>query len=256
MIKDQKDKIIVDEIEKIILKFAGYGYRRVTRELVSRGLKNNHKRILRIMRENNLLCKVKRKFHPGTTDSNHEFKIYPNLIRDFVPTRINQLWVADITYVRLGTGFCYLAVVLDVYSRKAVGYHLGLDLSHDLALNALEMALKTRGVTEGLIHHSDQGVQYASISYTNLLKAKGIKISMSRKGNPYDNAFAESFMKTLKKEEIHLYEYENFLEAKIRVESFIVEVYNSKRMHSGIGYLSPEQFEKQQLNIKPIAVSF
>lgn len=256
MTKNQRDKNIVDEIEKIILKFTGYGYRRVTRELKNKGLINNHKRILRIMRENNLLCKVKRKFHPGTTDSNHEFKIYPNLIREFVPTEINQLWVADITYVRLGTGFCYLAVVLDVYSRKAVGYHLGLDLSQDLALNALEMALKTREITEGLIHHSDQGVQYASTTYTNLLKINGIKISMSRKGNPYDNAFAESFMKTLKKEEVHLYEYENFLEAKIRIESFIGDVYNTKRLHSGIGYLSPEEFENQMLNTQPIAVSF
>lgn len=254
--KSQKDHIITMEIEKIILELPGYGYRRVTRELKNRGMVNNHKKILRIMRDHHLTCKTKRKFHPATTDSNHQFTIYPNVAKGFVPTGINQLWVADITYVRLFTGFCYLAVILDAFSRKAVGYTMGLDLSENLTLEALKMALKARNISGTLIHHSDQGVQYASTNYTNLLREKTIQISMSRKGNPYDNAFAESFIKTLKREEVHLYEYENFLEAKMRIESFIVGVYNKKRLHSGIGYLSPEQFENSLVNNQMISVSF
>ncbi|TAL40357.1 MAG: IS3 family transposase, partial [Methylovulum sp.] len=199
--KKQKDKAILDEIAKIIREFAGYGYRRVTKELKNKGFRINHKRVLRIMRKNNLTVKRKRRFKI-TTDSNHKFRIYPNLIKGLVLGRINQVWVADITYVRLPKGFVYLAVVLDAYSRRVIGWCLREDLTEELALRALKTAIASRTIVQGLIHHSDRGVQYASIAYTNLLRENNILISMSRKGNCYDNAKAESFFKTIKAEEI------------------------------------------------------
>lgn len=238
-----KDQEIKEEIENIIREFAGYGYRRVTRELGNRKWTVNHKRVLRIMKQNNLTVKRKKKFKL-TTNSNHQFRIYPNLIKGLEIERINQVWVADITYVRLLKGFVYLAVILDAYSRKVIGWCLREDLTEELALEALRMAISSREVPQGLIHHSDRGVQYASIDYTNLLKENNILISMSRKGNCYDNAKAESFFKTIKVEEINLSEYEDYQEAKLNIAHFIDDVYNQKRLHSSIGYMSPVKFEE------------
>lgn len=245
--KKQKDKAILDEIAKIIREFAGYGYRRVTKELKNKGFRINHKRVLRIMRKNNLTVKRKRRFKI-TTDSNHKFRIYPNLIKGLVLGRINQVWVADITYVRLPKGFVYLAVVLDAYSRRVIGWCLREDLTEELALRALKTAIASRTIVQGLIHHSDRGVQYASIAYTNLLRENNILISMSRKGNCYDNAKAESFFKTIKAEEIYLNEYESYEEAKANIAHFIEDVYNRKRLHSSVGYMSPVAFEQGLLN--------
>lgn len=239
------DVDIRDEIEKIVLEFPGYGYRRVTHELKRRGHFVNHKTVLRIMREESLLCHIKRSFI-RTTDSAHSFFVYPNLARDLVLAKINQLWVGDITYIRLMREFVYLAVILDAFSRKVIGFHLSQRIDANLCLRALEMAISSRKLMPGLIHHSDQGVQYASGEYTNRLKECGIRISMSRKGNPYDNAKAESFFKTLKTEEVYLFEYETFAEATLRIVMFIEDVYNQKRLHSSLGYMPPNEFEEQQ----------
>jgi transposase InsO family protein len=192
-----------DHIRRIALDWPEYGYRRITAELHRRGVEVNHKRVLRLMREDNLLCLRKRRFI-STTDSRHSLTIYPNLVPGLTLSSINQLWVSDITYIRLLRGFVYLAVVLDAYSRRAIGYALEPYLEAELALEALRMALASRDIEAGLVHHSDRGVQYASSAYTDLLKERGIRISMSRRGNPYDNAKAERFMKTLKYEEVYL----------------------------------------------------
>jgi len=244
-----KDKVKVDadlkdKIEEIILEFAGYGYRRVTKELERRGYIINHKKVLKIMREKSLLCKIKRAF-VKTTDSNHKLATYPNIARDILLTGINQLWVSDITYIRLPQEFVYLAVILDAYSRKVVGWHLSKRIDSNLCLRALDAALSLRNISKGLVHHSDQGIQYATCNYVNKLKENGIQISMSRKGNPYDNAKAESFFKTLKREEVYLFEYETFAEAKLHIGSFIEDVYNQKRLHSSLGYVPPNEFEGQ-----------
>lgn len=241
--KKQKDNVVLVEIEKIVRQFAGYGYRRVTKELKNRSFRINHKRVLRIMKNNNLTVKRKRRFKI-TTDSNHKFRIYPNLIKGLIVTKINQVWVADITYVKLPKGFVYLAVIIDAYSRRVIGWCLREDLTEELALGALKAAIESRVIPQGLIHHSDRGVQYASIAYTNLLKENDILISMSRKGNCYDNAKAESFFKTIKAEEIYLNEYESYEEAKLNIARFIEDVYNQKRLHSSIGYMSPIAFEE------------
>ena len=197
------------------------------------------------MKEDNLLC-VKRRFRLQTTDSNHGEKIYPNLARDLKVTGINHLWVADITYIQLLKEFVFLAVIIDVFSRRCIGWELSRHIDTDLTLNALRNAFRTRKGDDlkSLIHHSDQGVQYASKEYVDCLKRHGILVSMSRKGNPYDNAFAESFIKTLKCEEVYLNEYGTFNDALTNIDRFIEEVYNSKRLHSSIGYKSPISFEK------------
>ena len=233
------------EIQNIVLEFSGYGYRRVMKELHRRGLPVNSKRVRRLMKEDNLLC-IRRKFKPVTTNSNHRFQVYPNLVKKMNLTGINQLWVSDITYIQLVKEFIYLAVIIDVFSRKCIGWELDRSIDTQLTLNALNQALKTRwskGLI-GLVHHSDQGVQYASQAYVDYLRDHSIQISMSRKGNPYDNAFAESFIKTLKYEEVYLKEYDTFSEAYKNVENFIEEVYNKKRLHSSIGYLPPDEFER------------
>lgn len=252
--KQAEDVLIRDEVEKIILDMPGYGYRPTTRQLKKNKFKIkgkfvNHKRVLRIMRENNLLCQIKKQWI-ATTDSKHDLLVYPNLIKEpkFIPTDINQLWVADITYIKLLTQFIYLATLLDVYSRKAIGWCLSEHIDHTLALEALKMALKERKLAdakEKLIHHSDKGVQYCSHAYTDLLKFHGIKISMSSKGAPWENAFAESFFKTLKTNEVYLNEYEDILEAKDNIFNFIKKVYNQKRLHSSLDYQSPDEFEKK-----------
>jgi putative transposase len=233
-----------DQIQEIALEFPGYGYRRITVELQNRSNAVNHKRVLKLMRQDNLLC-LKKKFKPVTTDSSHGLPVYPNLLKSTKITGLNQVWASDITYVQLLHEHIYLAVIMDLYSRKCIGCDLGRNMGSQLTMNALAKALKNRWTesTHGLVHHSDQGVQYASQDYVDCLKNHSIQISMSRKGNPSDNAFAESFIKTLKWEEVYLNEYETFEDALNNMWHFIELIYNKKRLHSALGYKSPEQFE-------------
>lgn len=248
MVKNIMNELIKNQIEQITLEYQRYGYRRITRELKNRGFSINHKKTLRIMKENDLLCKVKRKFMI-TTDSNHNYPIFPNLIKDLKITTVNQVWAADITYIRLASGrFVFLAIVLDLYSRKVVGWNLGENLSSDLVISALKMAIEKRHPSPGLIHHSDRGIQYASLNYTNLLLTNSFQISMSRKANPYDNALVESFNKTLKWDEVYTNEYDSYTEAKLRIANYIENIYNAKRLHSSLNYRSPEQFERLLIN--------
>lgn len=232
------------EIEKIVEEFSGYGYRRVTEELGRRGRRVNHKKVLAIMRRRGWIKRRRRRF-VKTTDSDHKLPIYPNLIEGFITSDINQLWVADLTYIRLRYDFVYLAAIVDAHSRRAIGWSLGDSLDRELTLSALRMALSKRKIGPGLIHHSDRGSQYACHDYVNLLKAHGILISMSRTGNPYDNALAESFFATLKKEEVHLSDYDTYAEALLNIGRFIEDVYNTKRLHSSLGYLPPAEFESK-----------
>jgi putative transposase len=237
------DVEVRDRIQQLALEFPSYGYRRITAQLQRDGTAVNHKRVLRLMREDNLLCLRKRRF-VVTTNSAHGLPVYPNLVPRLVVTSINQLWLSDITYVRLLNEFIYLAVILDGCSRRCIGWALSRQLNASLTIAALQQALEQRTVAPGLVHHSDRGVQYASQRYTDLLKAHGIQISMSRRGNPYDNAFAESFIKTLKYEEVHLNDYETFADAYASIEQFLDDVYNHKRLHSALGYRPPVEFEQ------------
>jgi putative transposase len=237
-----RDVELRNTIERIVLKFPGYGYRRVIKELQRRGWMINHKRVLRIMREESLLCQLRRRFK-ATTDSAHSFRSYPNLIKDVDPEGPDRIWLSDITYIRLPTAFCYLAAVLDAYSRYCVGWSLSRWIDTRLTLAALEMALWSRLPEPGLIHHSDQGVQYASGEYVARLKNAGALISMAAVGNPYENAKAESFFRTLKTEEVYIKDYRRFEEAEENIAEFIEEVYNKKRLHSSLGYLPPVEFE-------------
>jgi transposase InsO family protein len=239
----EEDLNLRDTIQRIALEFPCYGRPRITAELRRRGWKVNHKRVGRIMREDNLLCLRRRKF-VVTTDSHHNFHIHPNLAGDMELTGIDQLWIADITYIRLETEFVYLAVVLDAYSRRVIGWALDRHIEDDLAIAALKMAFRRRTPPEGLTHHSDRGSQYASNDYTGLLKDHGVRISMSRSGNPYDNATCESFMKTLKYEEVYRQEYQDMADAHASIEQFIEKVYNGKRLHSALGYRPPVEFER------------
>lgn len=240
--KHKQDADLRDRIEALVLDFPGYGYRRVTHALNRQGIRVNHKRVLMVMRQEGLLCSKKRRFLT-TTDSNHSFLVYPNLLKDSKVTHLNQVWIADITYIRLLHEFAYLAAILDAFSRKVVGWALGKTVSSELTLAALQSALITRKPPAGCIHHSDRGVQYACTEYIKTLKEAHLKPSMTLKGNPYDNAMIERFFRTLKQEEVYLYEYRNFQEAQQRIAYFLDNVYNKKRLHSALGYLSPTEFE-------------
>jgi len=232
-----------DRIERISCDFPRYGYRRITKQLKRDGVIVNHKKVLRIMREESLLCEIKRAW-VTTTDSRHSFRRFPNLIKNVAVTGPNQIWASDITYIRIASGFVYLAVILDTYSRKVIGYAISKSLDTTLTLHALNAAVSQRKPLPGCIHHSDQGVQYASEAYTTVLNTYKFYISMSGKGNPYDNALAESFFKTLKQEEVYLWDYETFEDVIQRIPYFIEQVYNHKRLHSSLDYVPPDEFEQ------------
>jgi putative transposase len=241
-----RDMDLRDAIQRIALKWPSYGRPRITAELKRHGWKVGPNRVRRLMREDNLLCVRKRKF-VVTTDSNHGLKVYPNLAGDMEVSRINQLWVADITYIRLETEFVYLAVVIDAFSRRVVGWALDRTLEDDLPLAALRMAFDQRQPASGLVHHSDRGSQYASHDYTDFLKAQGCQISMSHKASPWENGGCESWVKTLKYEEVFRQEYRDLAEARTCLERFIEKIYNQQRLHSALGYRPPAEFEQAWL---------
>jgi transposase InsO family protein len=258
--KDVEDTLIRAEVETLIHgDCSTYGYRMMTRQLKKdgfriRGKPVNHKRVLRVMRENNVLCEIKKSFI-NTTDSNHPFFKYANILKKekIKVLHVDQVWSCDFTYIRLPEGFCYLAIILDAFSRKVIGYCLSKDMDVELVLTALKMAVQERRVVNAdqkLIHHSDHGVQYCSHEYTDLLKFHGIRISMSDFGSPWQNGRAESFFKTLKKNEVYLKDYQNIWEAKANLFKFIDDVYNAKRLHSSLDYISPNEFEEKLLTTK------
>ncbi len=243
-------------VQRLALAHRHYGYRRIGALLRREGRRVNHKRLVRMMREDNLLCLRKAAFRPATTDSNHRWRVWPDLARRMTPMASNRLWVADITYVHLAEAFVCLAVVLDAFSRKVVGWALENHMTAALALGALDMALRARDIAPSeLIHHTDRGVQYACGDYIARLEAAGIQPSMSRPGCPYDNAMAESFMKTLKAEEVNATAYKDIHHARSAVGEFIEDVYNRHRLHSALDYQSPMEFELASLTAATIPAS-
>lgn len=241
-IREEQRALLRAEIEEVLAEWPFYGYRRVTRELRRRGIVVNHKKVARIMREEALTPRRVRRFIT-TTDSSHGDPVYPNLAGDILPTGPDQLWVADLTYIRLQKEFVFLAVLLDAWSRKVVGYAISRYLDARLTLAALDAAVASRRPGSGLIHHSDRGTQYAARQYRERLEALGILGSMARTGNPYDNARVESFFKTLKHEEVYAFEYETMQDVLERLPTFLEETYNRRRLHSSLGYVPPEEFE-------------
>lgn len=251
----QQDMQLRSQIQQIALRHRlQYGYRRIIKDLRELDWKINHKRLLRLLREDNLLSLRRRKF-VVTTQSKHKFQVRWNLAGRMQLTGINQLWVADITYIRLHEEFVYLAVILDAFSRKVVGWALGRNLTSDLTLAALRQALAERQPPPGLVHHSDRGVQYACSEYVQLLEEHGITMSMSRAGNPFDNARCESFIKTLKQEEIYLNQYRDLEDLRAHIQAFVEDYYNRCRRHSALQYQSPEKFEQGLLTAPPTLVS-
>jgi transposase InsO family protein len=249
-----------DAVQRLALANRRYGYRRIGALLVREGWQANHKRVLRLMREDNLLCLRETPFVPQTTDSRHGWRVVPNLARGMELTGLDQLWVADITYVHLAEAFGYLAIILDAFSRKVIGWALATHLRAELAIEALDMALAARRPAPGsLIHHSDRGVQYACGDYTARLETHDIAPSMSRVGNPYDNAKAERFMRTLKEEEVDGGAYRDVEDARAKIGLFIETVYNRQRLHSALDYLTPEEYEenwpRQRPGLAPAAVA-
>ncbi len=239
--KKKRDADIADLIEAICYEHPYYGYRRVTAALKRKGMVVNHKKVLKIMKKMGIQCRKRKRF-AVTTDSKHTLKVYPNLAKDLILNRTDQLWCADITYIRIFTGFVYLAALIDAFSRYIVGYAIGKTLAAKLPLEALKMAVRGRN-TDDLIHHSDKGIQYCSYEYVELLESCKIKISMTAKASPYENATIESFFRTLKVEEVYLWEYEIYQDVIDRIPYFIEDVYNSKRLYSSLGYMPPEEFE-------------
>ena len=239
----REETALRDVLQRLALVHRHYGYRRLTVAVRGEGFAVNAKRVLRLMRRDNLLCLRRRPFVPMTTQSDHDWAVMPNLVRGLKLSGLDQVWVADITYVRLQEGFVYLAVVLDAFSRKVVGWALADHLQASLAVQALQKALAERHPPPGLIHHSDRGVQYACTEYRAVLAAHDLQASMSRVGNPYDNAKAESFMATLKREEVDGRQYRDLAEARAHIGAFIDAVYNAQRFHSALGYRSPADFE-------------
>ena len=242
----EEDTKLRDAIERLCLEFPGYGYRRVTAQLHQDGWMVNHKRVLTIMQNESLLCRLQRAFRPSSAGSTKT--AYANLTQQLVVERLDQVWVVDMTYIRLPQGFVYLACVLDAFSRRVIGWHLAKDIDTRLTLMALNKAIAVRHPRVGLIHHSDRGVQYASAEYVARLGEIGACPSMSKAGCPYDNAKAESFFKTLKKEEVYLNQYRSFEEARTNLGAFLEDVYNVKRLHSSLGYLPPTEFETNLTN--------
>jgi len=244
--KKKRDRDLCKKIKAICYRYPFYGYRRVTAALRRKGVVVNHKKVLKLMKRMDIQVKKKKRY-TRTTNSSHNLKVYPNLIKDLAIEKIDQVWCSDITYIGLASGFVYLAAIIDVFSRKVVGYAISRTLAAEIALEALKMALATRN-TSDLIHHSDKGIQYCCNDYINLLKEHGIKISMSAKGVPVENAFAESFMGSLKVEEIYMWDYETYADVVERIPYFIEEVYNRKRLHSSLGYMPPEEFENKVID--------
>jgi putative transposase len=238
-------------VVRVCGQWTAYGHRRVARQLAREGMAVGRERVRRLMREQGLTLRPKRRWM-CTTQSNHGHKVWPNLAKDFRPTGMNQLWVADLTYIAMARGFVYLAAILDAYSRRVIGWALGSTLEATLAIEALRMALATRRVTLGLIHHSDRGVQYACGDYVGLLQSAGIAVSMSRRAMPTDNAQAESFMKTFKCEEVYLWDYADEADARAHTAEFIERVYNERRLHSALDYVPPAEFERNLAAAAPV----